>query len=90
VKYKCQNAAFGCFILNNFVHGFKFVCMKSLDELCPQFNDFSQNGNLVDALHEDLLVSVLEGEVERLRREVPDHVDDIAAPEREEALGSMS
>ena len=42
--------------------------------------------SLVDAAQEDLLVLVLEGEVERLGREVADDVGQVAAPEAEEAL----
>lgn len=41
---------------------------------------------LVDTVKEDLLVLVLEGEVESLGREVPDHVGQVAPPERQEAL----
>mmetsp|Transcript_124600 Transcript_124600/g.215333 ORF Transcript_124600/g.215333 Transcript_124600/m.215333 type:complete len:307 (-) Transcript_124600:30-950(-) len=40
----------------------------------------------VHALQEHLLVLVLEGEVERLRREVADDVGQVAAPQRHEAL----
>lgn len=43
-------------------------------------------GVLVDAAQEDLFVHILEGEVERLGREVPDHVGEVTSPERSEAL----
>lgn len=41
---------------------------------------------LVHATQEHLLVLVLEGEVERLRGEVPDDVGEVAAPEGQQAL----
>lgn len=41
---------------------------------------------LVDSAQEHLLVLVLEGEVERLGREVPDDVGEVAAPEGHETL----
>ncbi len=41
---------------------------------------------LVDSLHEELLVGVLEGEIERLRGEVAHHVDHVSTPVGQEAL----
>ena len=41
---------------------------------------------LVDSVHEDLLVGVLEGKVECLGGKVPDDVDNISSPEAEESL----
>lgn len=43
-------------------------------------------GPLIYSTEEHLLVLVLEGEVERLRGEVPDDVGEVTAPEGEEAL----
>ena len=48
--------------------------------------EFPEVPVLVDAVHEELLVRVLEGEVERLGGEVPDDVDDVAPPEGQSAL----
>lgn len=41
---------------------------------------------LVDATQEDLFVHILEGEVQRLGWEVPDHVGKVTSPESSEAL----
>ena len=51
------------------------ACGQVASEKLPELLVF------VQAFHEHFLIGVLEGEVERLRWEVPDHVNNIASPE---------